>query len=310
MKKLRILLVLAVAIITSATVQAKKVELKYNLNIGQEIVFSHTLKQELAQEVMGQLQAMENLMVSKYKFKVLEVRADGNFLIEEKVIAMKLVMENDYMNLDYDTESGEDAPAGLEFYNKILNIPFSFLLSPQGEIIEMIGIDKYIETIQESLGAIGDGPEQQLIAGLAAQNTSEEGLRGQTGAIFFKYPKGKTKVGSSWSDESESTQMVKFKNSIENTLVEAGKEKASIKQTVKIDQLPMEGVEVQGMTMNYELSGKKQGGCEVDVKTGLLLKADAVTEISGVISIESPQLASPMSMPMTIKMTETLVQIK
>ncbi len=308
-KKLRIILILIIVVMTSMTVQAKKVELKYNLEKGQEFFVSHTLNQELAQEFMGQSLVMDNLMITKYKFKVLEVKADGNFLIEQKVIAKKIVMENDVLNLNYDTESGEDAPAVIEYYTKILNIPFSFLISPQGEIIEMVGTDKYIETIQESLGTIA-GPEQQLIAGLAAQSTSDEGLKGQVGAIFFKYPQGKTKLRSSWSDESESTLMVKFKNSIENTLVEVGKEKASIKQTVKIDQLEMEGEEVQGMTMNYELSGKKQGGYEVDVKTGLLLKADAVTEISGVISVESPQLASPMSMPMTIKMTETLVQIK
>ena len=309
MKKVRILSILVIAVLSTAAVQAKKVELKYNLSVGQEMVISHSLKQEISQEVMGQSQVMENLMETKYNFKVLEVKTDGNFLIEQKVIAMKMVMENEYVNINYDTESGDEAPAGMEYYTKIINIPFSFIMSPQGEVIEMVGTEKYIETILETMGA-GNEPQQQMLSGLASQSTSDEGLKGQLGAIFFKYPAGKTKVKSSWTDESESTQMVKFKNSIENTLAKVTNETATIKQDVTIKQLAMDAMEVQGMTMNYELSGKKQGGYDVDFNTGLLLKADVVTEISGAISIESPQLPNPMSIPMTIKMTEALVQIK
>ena len=229
--------------------------------------------------------------------------------MEEQVVGVKMVMENDFANINYDSESGDDPPPGMEIMTNTLNIPFTFVLSPNGEVVEMIDTEKYLGVIKELLSGL-EGPEMQMLSGLVSQSGSVEGLKAQAGVLFFKYPKEKIKVGGTWEDESETTQMVKFTNSIVNTLVEADKEKATIKQVVDIKMQDMDGMEVQGMTMTYELSGKKQGGSEVDVLTGLILKVDAVTDISGVISIESPQLASPMSMPMSIKTTETIIQIK
>jgi len=150
-----------------------------------------------------------------------------------------------------------------------------------------------------------------MISAMTAQTASEEGIKKQISGLFFKYPEGKIKVGKTWSEESsDNVQMISFKNKIDNLLVSADKKNATIKQSVNIEQMEMEGMEMEGMTMNYELSGRKEGGLNVDISNGMITSIDAVTDISGVISIESPQLPTPMSIPMSIKTTESLKMMK
>ncbi len=310
MKLLRLLLMLVMIIATSASVQAKKVLLKYKLEPGMEITLLHSLNQEVVQEVMGQSQVIEFINTTRYLFKILEKTNEGYYLIELQADGMKMKMENDFMNIDYDSDRDEEPPADLKSMAAGLHIPVKFLLNTKGEIVEVTEAEQYLSVMAKALEGV-EGPMKQMMAGVATQSTSIEGLKNLFGRLFFNYPEGKVKIGDSWIHESESMQMVKFKNIIENTLVEANKKEATIKQTVRIEQLEMgDGMEMQGMSMKFELSGTKDAGYQLDVETGLIIKLDAVTNISGIISIESPQLPSPMSIPMTIKMTESLEQLK
>jgi hypothetical protein len=67
-------------------------------------------------------------------------------------------------------------------------------------------------------------------------------------------------------------------------------------------------MEMQGMNLTYELAGAKEGTMNLDPATGLIKNVDATTSISGNISIDSPQLPSPMSIPMTIRSVEKVVR--
>jgi len=310
MKKLQVLVLLFSVLFSANAVHAKKVILKYKLEKGAEFTLVHTMEQEITQEVMGQSQVIESIYSTRYVFKVLKIDADGNYLIEEQVDGMTMKMENEFMNLDYDSDDGKEAPEVLKSLSDGLHIPVTFLLSPQGKVIEVIDAEEYVALMQKALGSDGN-PMASVVTGMASQLTSIEGIKNQLDGFFFNYPAGKTKVGKTWEEESQSTQMVKFKNIVTNTLVEADKEKATIKQAVQITQMESsEGMEMQGMMMTYELSGRKESGNQIDLDTGIISKVDAVTEISGIVSIESPQLPTPMSIPMTIKLTETIEQLK
>ena len=259
---------------------------------------------------MGQSQAIENHHATRYSIKILEKTSEGNFLIELLIDAIKMKMDNEVMNIDYDSDKNEEPPSGSESISAGLNIPIKFLLSPTGEVVEITDAEQYLSVMTKALETV-EGPLQQMMSGLASQTTSVEGLKLMLGGIFFNYPEGKVKLGSSWTTESEATRMVKMKNVMENTLVEADKEQATIKQTTIIEQLEIsDGIEMEGMTMRFELSGSKDAGYQIGLKNGLIEKVDAVTNMSGIISLESPQLPSPISVPMTIKITESMVQLK
>lgn len=310
MKQLRLLFLMLLLISAGYSVQAKKVMLQHNLKPGMEFSLLVTLNQEIAQDVMGQSQIINNLIETRYLIRVLEKTNDGNYLMEQQTDGMKMVMENDFININFNSDDEGDPPAELALMVKTLHVPVKFILNTRGEIIEITDAEVFMAKMQEVLNT-NAGPMQQMVTGMAAQSGSLEGLKSQFSSLFIVYPADKIKVGDSWNQETESIKMVKFKNIIENTLVEANKESASIKQTVNIEQLAMlDGMEMEGMKMNYEMSGRKSAGYEIDMSTGLILKVDAVTDISGIVSIESPQLATPMSIPMTLKMTETIILIK
>jgi hypothetical protein len=62
------------------------------------------------------------------------------------------------------------------------------------------------------------------------------------------------------------------------------------------------------MTINYELMGASDGTIMLESATGLIRTSESVSTISGTISVDSPQLPSPMSIPMTIKSTEKVTR--
>ena len=310
MKELRILFVLGLILVSSSAIQAKKYQLTYKLKVDTEFTLLHTMEQEIIQEVMGQSQVINNTLSTRYLFKVLEVGADGNYLIEEQVDGMKMKVENDFLNLEYDSDKDSEPPAEIKSMANIFHVPIKFVLSPKGEILEVRDAEEYLSLMNETTG--GDGnPMTQMVTGLVSQMKDLNGIKSSLGGIFFNYPEGKIKVGASWGGETKSQQMVKFKNVTENTLVEADKEEVVIKQTAKIEQMDSsDGMEMEGMTINFELSGRREAGHQLALASGLLNKVDALTEISGIVSIESPQLPTPMSIPMTINMKETIEQIK
>ena len=309
MRKLRVLIVLLTVLFASNAVQAKKVLLKYKLEKGAEFTLVHTMVNEITQEVMGQSQVLENTYTTRYIFKVINIDSDGNFLVEEQTDGISIKMENDFINMDYDSDDGEEPPQELKSLSEGIHIPVQFLLSPQGKVIEVTDAEEYLAIMQKALGGEGN-PMASVATGMASQLTSIEGIQNQLDGLFINYPSGKIKVGKSWEEETQSTQMVKFKNNVEYTLVEADKKNATIKQAVQITQMESsEGMEIQGMTMTYELSGRKESGNQINLATGMISRVDAVTEISGIVSIESPQLPTPMSIPMTIKLTETIEQL-
>ena len=296
-------------IMTSVSVQAKKVLLKYDLEPGTEFSFIVSHEQEIVQDLMGQFVVTESFTETRFLIKVLEKLEDGSYVLVQQEEALKLEIKNDFKNISYNSDEDVDPPAGLASVVRKLHVPVKFIMKSNGEVCEVIDAEDYLLIMKDAMESM-EGPMQQVVAGIIGQSTSIDGIQSQLQVFFLKFPQEKIKLGFIWNQETESAQIVKFKNLIENILVEASKEKATINQTVKIEQLEMlEGMEMEGMTMTYELSGRKIAEYEVDVKTGLITKVDGVTDISGVISIESPQLESPMSIPMTLKMTETVVQI-
>ncbi|MBT5425718.1 MAG: hypothetical protein HOK84_05955, partial [Bacteroidetes bacterium] len=90
MKTKRIVYVLLLAIVTSLSVEAKKVQLKYVLEEGMEFTFELVTSQDIAQEVMGQAQNSGTEISQVLAYKVLMVNADGNYRISMKINRLKM----------------------------------------------------------------------------------------------------------------------------------------------------------------------------------------------------------------------------
>lgn len=308
MKTIKTTLIVFFAMSLSMALQAKKVELRYHLEKGAEINFEFITTQEISQEVMGQPQGTNSVLTQKISFKVLDILSDGNYLMQRNTTGMKIKMASPIGDMEYDsdTEMEESAFSGFSW---LLKTPVEFIMTPKGMIVEVKDAEKLAETFAEKMG--NGGMESQMAAGLVSQFSNAEAIKQNVGTMLLNFPDKKMKKGQNWEFSSTMDQMVNFKSTAITTLSEVNAETAVLVQEVKIEVGENGGkMEMEGMEMEYDLTGGKQGSYDLDLKTGCISKGEGITTISGVISIDSPQLPAPMSIPMSIKTTETITRIQ
>ncbi len=309
MKTIKTSLLVLFALTLTLTTQAKKVELKYTLEKGAEISFKMVTDQDISQEVMGQSQATTTSQTQVMVFTVLDVTAEGNYLMKRKIAGLKVLVSSPMGDMEYNSdEPSADGPFK-ETLGWLTETPLEFVMSSSGEILEIMDAEKLAEEFTAKFS--GGGVESQMVMGLAGQFSSEEGIIQSLGSMLLKYPEGKIKIGTPWEVESKMQQVINFKNTTSIQVKEASEDEAILALDGKIELGEGDNtMEMQGMEMEYDLAGGSQGSFEVDLKTGLVIKAERITTISGVISVDSPQLPAPMSIPMTIKTTDTISREK
>jgi len=309
MKTIKIALVLLLSITFSMTVQAKKVNLRYTLEKGFEVSFKLTSVQEIVQELMGQSQSTQNKQILFVTFKVLDVDQDGNYTMSRLIPRVKILASYPSGDMEFDTDNVEDSNPMADSFVWLTETPTEFVMSPEGNILKVIDSEKIADEFVKKFS--GEGVESQMIMAMASQFTTEDGLKQSLGSFLLKYPDKKVKVGQPWESVSEMKLLISFKNTASTKIKEMNKVTATLSQSVMIEQSEVDNViEMQGMEMEYELSGEKQGSYEVNLETGLIIHGEESATISGLISVDSPQLPAPMTIPMTIKSSETISRIK
>jgi hypothetical protein len=189
-----------------------------------------------------------------------------------------------------------------------LNEYYSFTLSPLGKISDVKVPEGLAEKVQKILESLG-GAQMQVGSAAAGASVSAEGFQKTMEGMLLTFPDGGAEVKKPWEEKSKTNQMIAFNVMAKYELVNASKEVNEIKVTAQISQDPdSPPMEMQGMNITYELLGAKEGTLFLDAETGLVNTTETTTSISGTISIDSPQLPSPMSIPMTIRSKEKIVK--
>lgn len=308
MKNLKLILIVFIAGAVSLTLEAKKIDLKYNLEKGSELLFEFSTIQVIGQEVMGQIQETNSDLIQTIKFHVKDINSEGNYVIEKTIVKYKIISGSAMGDMEFNSETAEDDNPMLESLKWVLE-PVTFVMNQKGEVLEVYELDAKLDRFKEMTE--NPGPEFQLIASMAPQFSSAEGIKNSVSTMLLSFPEGKIKIGKPWESSSSTQQMVNFINTSTTQVNELNGDSAVLTQDVRIavgdDDNTME---MQGMEMEYELEGEKKATFTIDMNTGLVETSEGITQISGVISIDSPQLPAPMSIPMTIKTTEKVKRVK
>ncbi|MCK5821358.1 MAG: hypothetical protein KAH17_05715 [Bacteroidales bacterium] len=310
MKTIKTVLIVIFALTVSTTIQAKKVRLHYALEKGFEISFELSSTQEIAQELMGQSQMAGNKQVMAITYKVLDITSEGNYQMMRVITKVKILLTSPMGDMEFDSENYDENNPLSSSLAWLTETPLEFVMSPAGEILEVKNAEKIADEFAQKFS--GAGPESQIVMALASQFASEDGLKQSVRMVLLQFPDKKVKVGTPWETISEVKQMISFVSTTSTMVNETNDNVASLTQNAKVE-MGGEGdntVKMQGMEMEYELSGSKQGAYEIDLATGLIIKGGSSTTISGIISIDSPQIPAPMTIPTTIKTTETVSRLK
>lgn len=305
MKTIKTTLIVLFAMSFTMAMQAKKVELKYDLKKGLEIIFELSTKQDIVQDIVGTLEEIGTSQILTVKFDVLGITEDGNYRLSKKISRLQGKISSSTGDMEYDSKTIDSQGAIGETLDWLKSTSVEFVLSPTGEIIEITDAETISKAFTEKFS--GSGIESQIAMGLASQFGSEDEIKQSIRGLLLSYPETKVKIGKAWESSSQMKLMLIFK-SVESTMVnEINGDVASLTQDVKITVGEGGGsMEMEGMEMEYDLTGNKKAAYEVDLKTGLIISGEAVTTISGVVSVDSPQLPAPMSIPMSIKTTITI----
>ncbi|MFH0760882.1 MAG: DUF6263 family protein [Bacteroidota bacterium] len=306
MKLNRILLVVALLAAFSFQAEAKKVKLQYQLKAGDQFKYGYSISQDITQDLMGQSMTytVETSFVNDFQVK--EVNSDGSFRLTGTLVEYAMNSVTPQGDMKYNSTTDTEIPDFAKIAGLTLNETYFFTLSPLGNITDVVVPDGLQEKIQKAMEGMQDMTGQAMAA--AGNNAgSAEGFIKSIMGFFVSFPENPVKPKSKWSVELKVEQMVVFNTATEYTFVAGSKTSNEIKVVSQITQAdPSAGMEVQGMNMTYQLSGAKDGNLILDPVTGMIIKGDGVTMISGVISVESSQLPAPMTIPMSVKSTEKI----
>lgn len=308
MKTTRILFLMALVLSVALQAEAKKVKLQYQLKAGDQFKYEMSVQQDIAQEVMGQSQTTAVNNTTTYGFKVGEVTPAGDFTMSVALVAYSINSTTPMGEMKFNSATDTVIPDFAKTTAIMLNEYYFFTLSPLGKITDLKVPEGIVEKINKTMEGLGDA-QMQMGAAAAGQAASAEGFQKTLEGMLMTFPDGGAELKKPWEEESKTNQMIAFKVAAKFELINASKEANEIKLTAQISQDPdSPPMEMQGMNITYELMGAKDGKMLLDPVTGLIISVDAVTSISGNITVDSPQLPSPMSIPMTIRSTEKVVK--
>lgn len=308
MKTTRILFIMAIALSVAFQAEAKKVKLQYQFKAGDQFKYELNLSQDISQEVNGQATNSTVANSHTYAFKVIEVDAAGNFIMNGSLVAVTMSTTSMMGDMKYNSATDTVVPEFAKTLVVPLNETYSFILSPLGKISDVKAPDGIVEKMNKIVEAMG-AAAAQMGAAAASGTVTAEGFQKTIGGLLMPFPEGGAEMKKPWEETVKINQMIAFIVKAKSELMSATKEANEIKVTAQISQDPdFPPMEMQGATITYELLGSKDGTLMLDPVTGLINSGESVTSISGAISIDSPQLPSPMSIPMTIRSTEKIVK--
>lgn len=308
MKATRILLILVLVLSAAVQAEAKKVKLTYQLKSGDEFKYELSLTQDIAQEFNGQSQNTTVFTSMTYGFKVTEVQPAGDYAVNVAMVGFSMSSSTPMGEMKYNSAVDSAVPDFAKSMAVTLNEIYSFTLSPFGKISNVKAPDGVVEKVNKIIESLG-GAQMQMASGVAGAAATPEGFTKTLEGMIMTFPEGGVEEKKPWEEASKTNQMIGFNVLAKYELINSSRESNEIKLTAQILQDPdSPPLEMQGMNINYDLMGAKEGKSLFDASSGLLTSSESVTSISGTISIDSPQLPSPMSIPMTIRSTEKIVK--
>lgn len=308
MKALRIILVMALAMFSAMQAEAKKVKLQYDLKAGDQFKYEIVVSQDIVQELMGQSQSTTTKSSHTYLYKVADVTPAGDFLMNISLVAFSLETTTPMGDMKYNSVTDTVVPDFAKSVAVTLNAVYSYTMSPLGKISGVKAPDGIVDKVNKVIEKLG-GAQMQMGAALSGAAASAEGFQKTLEAAVMTFPEGGAEAKIPWEADTKTSQMISFNVHSKYELVNSSKESNEIKVTAQITQdKDSPAMEIQGMNMTFELIGAKEGKLLLDPVTGLMNSSEGITTISGTISIDGPQLPSPMSIPMTIRSTEKIVK--
>jgi hypothetical protein len=272
--------------------------MQLNLKEGDRFIIRMVMDQQISSKIEGQKEDILQKIGFSYTYNVTGIDPDGNISVQIVYDWVLLEQESAYGKVEFDSSSPPEViPPEAEGYNALLGKGFSMVMTSQGEIIEINGLNEMYSEMIDDLG-ITDEAERQQMEQLIHDQFGEEALKEQMGNIMMKYPEGPVMVGDTWTQSGETSIMTTL--IIETTYSLSSYEEGVAIFDAKSTITPhpdMEIVDFGYAKIGYSLSGEQEGKTIVDTNTGLTLNGSMTQTLTGEMTIimDDEELTVPIS---------------
>ncbi|GAF03200.1 DUF6263 family protein [Saccharicrinis fermentans] len=297
--KIKSIIVLCMLFVGAVGINAQSYQLRYKLKNGQEYRFYQETKMNITQSLGIIEQEIKNEFKGITRF--IPIGKEGeNIILNASFETMIIHIESMMFNINYDSSKPVQANDKVaNIYNGVIGKDFKMVITPQGEVIRIDGIDKLINDAVNNMGDLQPQVASQMRKTLSG-HFGEEALSGNMAMLLSMYPSENKKVGDTWSMNTKLTSALKATLNNEWTLADAANNQWKLKGNGRITTLGEES-EMNGMKMSFNLKGNQDSEFIVNQEDGWFVSGKQSQHIEGTISMKgNSQMPQGMEVPMKV----------
>jgi hypothetical protein len=271
--------------------------LRMNLDPGQVYQVRFRTEQQVTQSIQGQSFDTEQRIAYEYTYSVRSLDAAGSAWVDVVYTRVYLEQVTVVGSLLYDSANPPaEIPAGAEPFAALVGSGFSILITPQGEVLEIDGLEAMYEQMLQAMDFADPAAEEQFRQSIQ-QQFGEEAMKQQMNGASFRFPAEPIRVGESWTVTSEMAVALPMIMESTYTLRSVEGNVAVVEVSSQIQPNPDAGpVEFGSVQIEYSLSGEQVGRVQVDLSSGLS-NSQIQQTLSGemVMGVEGQSMTIPVT---------------
>ncbi len=276
--------------------------LQLNLSEGAAYRIRTLTSQTVSQDFQGLTLETDQQSGFEYTYTVTMQESDGSAWIDVTYTRALYEIDSTLGTVSYDSADPGPVPEGVEAIAAIVGSGFSIRVLPDGEILEIQGLEEMYDQMLAALET--EDPQLRSTFELAfREQFGERALKEQLGSLLFEFPEQPISVGDSWNTTQETTVIAPMVVENTYTLLDFDQDQALIEVSSTVRLATEEGGLNMGlMVLDFTMTGAQEGQIQVDLKTGLsnsvvnqILTGEMTAEIEG------EQITIPMTIDQTVQ---------
>ena len=309
---MKLFLSIALTILTTFTVQAKKYDISLNLEEGK----TYTLNSKSSIIVTQSYNGNEMKITMNLDFSIdYTVKTAGNneFVLDVKYTDLGMLMDMPQGKLDY--SSGKEVSDTLNdlmsiMFDNMVGKSFEMTLNNKGKVKNVTGFEEIMAHLFDNLPSSIDLQKDQLM-GQMNNAFGEDSFKHSMEAATAIFPDKPVKVGDTWEIETTINSTIEFNIKNVYTLEKVTNELYLVKAIGSIGTAQSdEFIERNGVFAKQELSGTSESEITLSKKTGWIQLSEVKQDINGTTYMKQTEDGEVMEMPMKLDGVTTVTSVK
>lgn len=296
-----ILFTLFISVILLATnlVQAEpKALLRLNLQKGTTYEMTMTTNIHVDQEMMGQKMKVGQKMEMIVSYKVLDVLANKNFLIEYLIKKISIEMNMNGKEMNFDSESTDSSnPMNTSFKNLVAN-SLKIELDQKGQVERVEGLEEYTKKLSQN-------PQMAQAMQVFTDTASFNSFIGQ---IFSYFPESEVSKGDKWTSSLKLPALMNTETIMNFEVIDIKADMIDLNVTSAVNlDAP---IEQEGIKVNMKMTGTQNGTMTIDATDGWVRSSNLDQKFNMDMKMKNRQSGEDMEIPVILNSVTKITVIK